>query len=204
MFTGLIENTGIIAIFEKTGYGARIGIKTSFQKTPICGESVCVDGVCLTVSSIKNNIVYFDLSNETIDRTTFKNIQRNKKVNIERSITLDKLLGGHLVYGHIDSIGKVVANRKLQNTDILTIEYPNKYSKYIVEKGSITVNGVSLTISKELNSRFEVALIPETIKRTNLGELRPSDEVNLEFDIIAKYIDSICEKGKCATKSYHR
>ena len=196
MFTGLTESIGKIASVSRDTAGMSILILSTFNKILNQGESVLVDGVCLTVSAATADGFSAYLSQETIDRTTFKKVFPNKKVNLELPLSATSFLGGHLVSGHVDTTGTIISNRTKGETKILSIRYPTSFSKYVVEKGSIAVNGVSLTISKAGDTNFEIVLIPETIKRTNLGTSHSGDLANLEFDMIAKYIERIISKRK--------
>ncbi len=191
LFTGLINNVGTIKASLPAGGGKRLDIAAEFDTALILGESIAVDGVCLTVAAIGNSGFAADVSPETLERTTLGKYRCGDSVNIERSLQASDRLGGHIVQGHIDCVGKALWIRKNGDYANLAVSYPAQYAKYIVEKGSIAVHGVSLTIAKLRSGQFEVALVPETLERTTLGDLKPGVHVNLEFDILAKYVEKI-------------
>lgn len=190
MFTGIVESTGKIISHQNERVTILI---PSSQKINI-GESISVNGMCLTVESVKDDNITFYLSYESLKRSSFKLWKKGNIVNIERALTPEKLMGGHIITGHIDCIGIV---KGFYKKEILKIGYPKMFSKYLVEKGSISINGVSLTISKIRGEEFEVSIIPHTLKNTNIINLKIGDKVHLEFDIIAKYLEKlISEKEK--------
>ena len=189
MFTGLIQTMGRVLDVTRRSGGVTIRIEARFPGTPLeKGESIAVDGACLTVERISANDFEAFASEETLSRTTLKNFQRNYKVNLERAATPASLLGGHIVQGHVDCVGTVLDVISKGETKVLKVRAQNEIVPYLVTKGSIAVNGVSLTINKVAGSVFEVMVIPETLRSTNLGLLRPSSLVNLESDIIAKLV----------------
>lgn len=187
MFTGIIESTGKIISFQNRKVTILI---PAYQKINI-GESISVNGMCLTVESVKDENYTFYLSYESLKRSSLELWKKGNIVNIERAITPEKLMGGHIITGHIDCIGIV---KDFYKREILKIEYPKKFSKYLVEKGSISINGVSLTVSKISRESFEVSIIPHTLKNTNIINLKIGDKVHLEFDIIAKYLEKSIDK----------
>jgi len=191
LFTGLIENIGTVVRLSPIGTGKRLRIATDFEPTPVEGESIAVDGVCLTLTAIEKDGFSAEVSKETLDRTIIKKLKRGDKVNLERSLEANGRLGGHIVQGHVDCVGKVYSIRKSGGFAKLTVSFPRQYGKYIVVKGPVAINGVSLTVSKLDNDKLEVSLIPETLKRTTFGKLRTGSEVNLEFDILAKYVEKM-------------
>jgi len=189
MFTGLIETIGTVLDATRRSDGMLIRIEARFSKSPLeTGESIAVDGACLTVEKTFSAGFEAFASEETLARTTLKTFQRNQKVNLERAVSVSSLFGGHIVQGHVDCVGTVLEVINKGETKILTIRAGNEIGEYLVPKGSIAVNGVSLTINSVQGNRFEVMLIPQTLRSTNLGLLRPSSLVNLEADIIAKYV----------------
>jgi len=199
VFTGIIEDIGEVKRVIRTSAGARISIASSLQYS--LGDSVSVDGACLTVEEIKNNEIVVFLSEETISRTHFQyTLREGLKVNLERSLTPSSFMGGHIVLGHVDCTGSVYS--KVVNSEsaifIFRINDPS-YSKYLVEKGSVAVNGVSLTCFDIKEKTFKVAVIPFTLQKTTLGLLKEGDLVNLEFDIIAKYVEKLL-----STKTWNR
>jgi len=195
MFTGLIEEIGEIKIVKREGKSARIFVRTSL--TLERGASIAVDGVCITVEKIDRDGFWAFLSEESIKRTRFKFVLKpGIKVNLERPLTLADRLGGHLVLGHVDTTG-IIASIKRKGSGV-EMEFKLKdkcYAKFLVEKGSVAVNGISLTCFNIKDDSFKVALIPETLKKTNLGFARVGEPVNLEFDIIGKYVENMI-KGR--------
>ena len=191
MFTGIIESIGTVISLSQSGEGKRLLVKAEFAENLNAGESVAIDGVCLTVSGISEKGFFADISRETLLRTTLGSVARGSQVNLERALRADGRFGGHIVQGHIDCPGKVLWLKRTGKFASLAVGFPSAYLKYIVEKGSIAVSGVSLTVSKVFGEKFEAAIIPETLERTTLNKLRPGGKVNLEFDVFAKYIESI-------------
>ena len=185
MFTGIIEEVGKVK--EVSGKKGVLILQTSFPDLRT-GESVSVNGVCLTISRKDKNLVSFDLSPETLQKTALGRLKINQPVNLERALRLGDRLGGHLVTGHIDGKGKILAIRKTGAGKEMTVLFPPEIKKYLAAKGSVTIEGVSLTISGLSGNRLSIALIPYTLNKTTLGEKRVGDEVNLEVDIIARYL----------------
>ena len=197
MFNGIIYNQGIIKHLKKNpkyvsgSLVLEIASKVRFKKTDI-GESVCCDGVCLTLIRIKKRSFLFYLSKETLKRSNFRFTKIGKYINIEKSLLNGQKISGHYVQGHVDSTAKVRKITLVDKTWIIRLELNNKkLYKYLVEKASIAINGVSLTISKVGNKYFEISVIPHTLKLTNLKNLKPKDFVNVELDIFGKYIFKI-------------
>ena len=187
MFNGIIKNLGEITSIKKNKNSYIIGITSNLKVTKkMIGSSISCDGVCLTLYSFKKRIVFY-LSNETIKRSNFSK-KIGDKINIEKSLRHGDELSGHYVQGHIDTVGKIKNISISDKTWILRINIDNKFKRFIVEKASIHINGVSLTISKKLKESFEISLIPHTLKLTNLQNLKIGDFVNIEFDIFGKYI----------------
>jgi len=191
MFNGLIKHTGTIKKIYKKNNNCVLVVKSKikFSKNDI-GSSVSCSGACLTLENTKNNLNKFYLSKETIDRTNFKFSNKGDIINLEKSMKFGDRISGHFVQGHIDTtckIKKIISMGKSWNINFVLSK---KYKKYIVKKGSITINGVSLTISKILNFGFQIVIIPQTLKLTNLIYLRDNDIVNVEFDVLGKYINS--------------
>ena len=192
MFTGIVERTGMVRglSFNKLKVEAGQG----FSVKP--GDSVCVNGVCLTVSEICGSVLSFDISAESSRVTNFKDILVNDIVNLERALPSDGRFGGHFVTGHVDSIGKVKNIVKNGTTSIdVIIEFDNEYAKFLVNKGSICVNGTSLTVNEINGNTFRLTLIPYTLKETNLLELKIGARVNIEYDVIAKYVSNMLFSG---------
>ncbi len=192
MFTGIIEELGKVSNLEKRGAGARIVVsaQTVTQNTAE-GDSIAVNGVCLTALNITENSFAADVSDETLLRSTIGNLRVGSKVNLERAVTASTRLGGHIVQGHVDARGEFV--RAVQSGDFWTVRiaYPREIASYLVFKGSISVEGISLTVADLTDEWFEIAVIPKTWELTNLHALRRGDAVNLEADVIAKYVERI-------------
>lgn len=186
MFTGIIEETGIIrAITDKN---IKIQAKTVLENTKI-GDSIAVNGVCLTVTAIGNSEFSADISPETLKVTALGKLKSGSKVNLERALKADGRFGGHIVSGHIDGIAKIKNLKKNNDFFDLEIEFENSQEKYVVKKGSITINGISLTIAELNKNRAKIAVIPHTFENTNLKNLNIGDFVNIETDILAKYVE---------------
>jgi riboflavin synthase len=195
MFTGIVEELGEVAGIEHRGDAARLTIRGSTEDTSL-GESIAVNGVCLTVTDIMDGTFTADVMGETLDRSGLGALAPGAPVNLERSVRLADRLGGHLVQGHVDATAAIVSRTPAAHWDQVRISLPGKISRYVVEKGSIAVDGISLTVSAlsragEAEAWFEVCLIPETLKRTTLGVREPGDTVNLEVDVIAKYVERL-------------
>ncbi|MBM9614664.1 riboflavin synthase [Desulfobulbus rhabdoformis] len=192
MFTGIIQGLG--TLFEKrpAGGGMIFGIEADFDLTdPEEGESIAVNGACLTARNIKGNRFYVDVSPESIRRTGLGTLQSGSRVNLERALRLSDRLGGHLVSGHVDAQGQVRERRNAGDFTLFTFSIDAALTKYVVEKGSITINGVSLTVNSCERDQFSVSIIPHTLSVTTLGLLRQGDRVNLEVDIIGKYVEKL-------------
>ena len=194
MFNGIIYNQGIIKNIKKNSkyvsgsFVIEVASSIKFKKIDI-GESVCCDGVCLTLIGIKKNkSFFFYLSKETLNRSNFKKVKIGKSINIEKSLHFGKKISGHYTQGHVDTTSKIKNIKIIQKSWIIDLKIPKKFMKYLVEKASISVNGVSLTISKITKIGFQVTIIPHTLKLTNLIKLKKGDLVNIEFDIFGKYL----------------
>ncbi|CAN5363458.1 riboflavin synthase [soil metagenome] len=202
MFTGIIEELGQISALKKNADGAKIRVSASIvTKETKAGDSIAVNGVCLTALDIKPDGFAADVSQETLDKSTLGKLKNGAKVNLERAVTPTTRLGGHIVQGHVDSRGKFVS--AVQSGDFWTVRvsFPSEIGQYLVYKGSISVEGISLTIAALKDDYFEIAVIPKTWELTNLSTLKSGDEVNLEADVIAKYVERILLYGKGAEKS---
>ena len=190
MFNGIIFNTGVIKFIKGNDKSKLIGLKSNlkFKRNEI-GSSICCDGVCLTLSKIKNDLIFFYISNETINKSNFKYLKIGQKINLEKSLVYGKKISGHFTQGHVDTTAKVKKITIIDQSWSLNLKIENKiYSKYLVEKASISINGVSLTISKVFQNYFNLNIIPHTLKITNLNNLKVNDLVNVELDIFSKYI----------------
>jgi riboflavin synthase len=198
MFTGIVEELGEVAGIEHRADAARLTIRGSTQDTSL-GESIAVNGVCLTVAEILDGTFTADVMGETLNRSGLGALTPGAPVNLERSVRLADRLGGHLVQGHVDATATIISRTPTAHWDQVRIQLPGKISHYVVEKGSIAVDGISLTVAAlsapgEAQSWFEVCLIPETLKRTTLGTAEAGDTVNLEVDVIAKYVERLLSK----------
>jgi riboflavin synthase len=191
MFTGIINHTGIIDSLDNFESGARLRLRTSDQTPFVRGESLAVNGVCLTVMPGDDGVLVADVSNETLARTTLGALARGAKVNIERAMALSDRLGGHLVQGHVDCVGTLLSMKAEGEFAVYRWSVPQEYAELVVDKGSIAVDGISLTVVKPDGVSFGAALIPETLRRTNLGDAVVGARVNLELDMIAKYVRSL-------------
>lgn len=202
MFTGIIEESGKISSLEKHASGAKIRITAKIvTENTNEGDSIAVNGVCLTALDIKKDSFTADVSQETLDKSTLSKLKTGAVVNLERAVTPMTRLGGHIVQGHVDATGKFVSAK--QNGDFWTVRvsFPNEIGQYLVYKGSVSVEGISLTIAELKDDYFEIAVIPKTWELTNLSSLKSGDAVNLEADVIAKYVERIMLYGKNTEKS---
>ena len=194
MFTGIVEEVGRVTSIEQRGENRRITVaaaNTPRELKP--GDSVAVSGVCLTALDIKAGSFCADLAPETWARTSFSRIHEGALVNLELPMKSDGRFGGHIVQGHVDGVGKLIALERIADSENwwLHIELPNDVEKYTVYKGSISIEGISLTVAKLENSRCTIAIIPHTVEKTNLHSLKPGDPINLEADLIAKYVEKM-------------
>ena len=194
MFTGIIEETGTVEHIGSMKGGKELTIACSFAGETQVDESISVNGVCLTVVSQNGESFRVQCVEETLRKTSFGGISKGDIVNLERSLTLDKAIEGHIVQGHVDSTGTIIKIENRENDRLLTIEYPESFTAYLVGRGSIAVDGISLTVAREQDNYFTVAIIPYTWEHTNMKDLREGDTVNLEYDIFGKYIVRYMEK----------
>lgn len=202
MFTGIIEESGKIAAMEKRNDGALIKIAAKIVVgDAVEGDSIAVNGVCLTALHISKDGFSADVSNETLQRSTLRSLAVGTRVNLERAVTPTTRLGGHIVQGHVDARGTFLG--AIQDGDFWTVKigFPKDIGQYLVYKGSVSVEGISLTIANLYADSFEIAVIPKTWELTNLSSLKNGDAVNLEVDVIAKYVERIMLYGKGAAKS---
>ena len=197
MFTGIIEETGKLLSQENIPGGKRLKISASkiFDGLKI-DDSICVNGVCLTVTKIDKNSFWCDAVGETLKKTTLANVNQNYELNLERALRLTDRLGGHLVQGHVNGVGVITQLTKLGENYSLEIEIPLKITKYVVDEGSITVDGISLTVAKITESKITLSIIPHTWNNTNLRQRKTGDKVNIETDIFAKYVEKILRSSK--------
>ncbi len=191
MFTGIIEATGAVSSYVLGGESARLIISSqNFETSTISeGDSIAVNGVCLTAATIREREIEFDVSPETLSVTTGFKI--DQIVNLERALTLQTLIGGHLVSGHVDGVAIVKEIEIIDNNWQVVIECPDRLAKYCVNKGSVTLNGVSLTINHASSNQININLVPHTLSVTNLKSLSVGDFVNIEIDMIARYVEKI-------------
>jgi len=190
MFTGIIEELGTVASLEMRETGARIVISASVVTSDVQdGDSIAVNGVCLTALDTSPRGFSADVSQETLDRSTLGRLRPGSRVNLERAVTPATRLGGHIVQGHVDGRGHFLSAVQAGDFYTVRIGFPSELSRYFVHKGSVAVEGISLTIASLEKEHFEIAIIPKTWELTNLSTLSPGDAVNLEADIIAKYVE---------------
>jgi riboflavin synthase len=204
MFTGIVAELGEVAGIEQRGDAARLTIRGSTEDVSP-GESIAVNGVCLTVTGILDGTFTADVMGETLDRSGLGALTPGAPVNLERSVRLADRLGGHLVQGHVDGTGTIISRSPAEHWDQVRISLPVGISRYVVHKGSVAVDGISLTVSAlgppgalgggpDGGTWFEVCLIPETLKRTTMGTRQPGEVVNLEVDVIAKYVERLLDR----------
>jgi riboflavin synthase len=203
MFTGLVQSIGAIRELTRSGGGARIGIEApSLPAADLSpGESVSVDGVCLTVTRASARRFHADVVRETLDCTTLGRARSGHRVHLERSLQLGDRLGGHLVLGHVDTVATVVRLSKSGADVRLRVALAREIERFVALKGSIALNGVSLTVSGVWDDAFEVALVPATLSRTNLGTLRAGDRLNVEVDLLARYLEKMMRRDEPAHRA---
>ena len=190
MFNGIIFNTGKVKSIIKRPNSTLIGIETNLKfTTKELGSSISCDGVCLTLTRIKGKKIYFYISKETLNRSTFKLIRMNQVINLEKSLSYGQKISGHFTQGHVDTVASVKKINLLDKTWVIKCKIQDlKFNKFLIEKASISINGVSLTVSKVMKQLFEITVIPHTLKLTNLKNLKINDMINVELDIYSKYI----------------
>jgi riboflavin synthase len=202
MFTGLILELGEVTALERRGPGARLTIRgREIMRGIAVGDSIAINGVCLTVTSFENDCAYFDVSSETVDRSNIGILRRGDKVNLEPSLRLDSKLGGHFVTGHIEASGRIRSRKADGDAERIEIEAPPSVLKYITPKGSVAVDGISLTVVDAQQDSFSVVIIPHTSIMTTIGFKKTGDSVNLEPDILAKYVERLLQKNSAGTDS---
>ena len=197
MFNGIIFNQGLVTKFEKRSNGINIFVKADLKLThKDLGVSVACDGVCLTLINIKNKIMEFYLSDETIQRSKFKFLKINDRINLELPLKFGQKISGHICQGHIDSVGKIQNIKKIDKSYLFDLELVKKERANLIDKASICINGISLTISKVTKKGFQVWVIPHTFKLTNLSSLKKGSLVNIEIDILSKYVRNYFNEKK--------
>ncbi len=190
MFNGVIFNTGKVKNILRKRNSIYVGIQTKINlNKKDLGSSICCDGVCLTVEKVLKNKIFFYISNETLKRSNFRALKLNQTINLEKSLSFGKSISGHFIQGHVDSVAKIKKIKFIDKSWIINFQIINKkLNKFLIEKASISINGISLTISKIYQNSFEITVIPHTLKLTNLKNLKVNNLVNVELDIFSKYI----------------
>jgi len=197
VFTGIIETIGTIREITRRPNGARLGIDAAaIVASARLGDSLAVDGACLTVAALAGNAVTCDLSAETLSRTTLGTLRVGMRVNLERPLRLGDRVGGHLVSGHVDAVGQIVGRVPQGDGAVYRIQFPESLAPLLVPKGSVAVDGISLTVAALTGHRFDVAVIPYTLQGTTLAEKRVGARLNLEADLIGKYVARLAAKGE--------
>ena len=194
MFTGIIETIGIVESLDREGNNINLLVSSSISKDLEIDQSVSHDGVCLTVTNKSKKSHNVTIVNQTIQKSKFSDLRIGSELNLERSMKINGRIDGHIVQGHVDDVGKCVNIEDESNSWIFTFQISDKFSRYLVEKGSISINGVSLTCFDIKDKFFSVAIIPHTFQNTNFNKIKINDFVNIEFDIIGKYVDRIIKK----------
>jgi riboflavin synthase len=193
MFTGIVKELGTVAGVERSDEGARFEIGASFAGELETGDSVSVNGVCLTVTERQDGTFNADVMNQSLSLTGLGKLETGDSVNLEPALRAGDPLGGHIVQGHVDCTGDVAGLAADGIATRIAVVVPERYRRYVVEHGSVTVDGVSLTVARLTEAGFEVSLIPETLDRTTLGSTKKGDTVNLEFDVIARYVERLLQ-----------
>ncbi len=193
MFTGIVERLENVVAIEPTAAGRRLVVASGFETTPAIGDSIAVNGVCLTVVDAADRCIAFDVVTESLDRSNLGALEAGSQVNLERPMAAAGRFDGHVVQGHVDGRGTVVSRTSEGDADRLRVELSSDLARYVVEKGSITVDGVSLTVTAIGEDWFEFVLIPHTLDVTTLGKRGIGEHVNLEVDVIAKYVERLLE-----------
>lgn len=201
MFTGLVEGIGIVKGIRRTGNDMKLVVRP-----PSCmddfkvGDSISVDGVCLTVTGFRDGLLSMDVSTETFSRSTLGHLKPGSEVNLERALRLSDRLGGHLVLGHVDGVGKILAITQRQNSWSMRVGIDGRLARYIVEKGSVAVDGISLTVNQCGEEFFEVNIIPQTGRETTISKRKVGDLVNIETDLVGKYVDKFVTGARAREK----
>ncbi|MFB9314407.1 riboflavin synthase [Nocardioides plantarum] len=192
MFTGIVEELGTVEAVEDQGDAIRLTVRAAtVLEDAGLGDSISVNGCCLTVTTHDGELWTADVMQETLDKTSLQGVAPGDRVNLERAVTADKRLGGHIVQGHVDAVGHVVRRQPSEHWELVEVSMPPALGKYLVDKGSVTVDGVSLTVVEAGPESFTISLIPETLARTTLGLRQPGDRVNLEVDVLAKHVEKL-------------
>jgi riboflavin synthase len=192
MFTGIVEELGVVEGLEEQTDAIRLTVRGPHVVTDArLGDSISVNGCCLTVAERDGETFTADVMRETLDKTSLGALEPGSKVNLERAVTATTRLGGHIVQGHVDGTGEVLTRTPSEHWELVEVSLPDELARYLVDKGSITVDGISLTVVEVKDGSFTVSLIPETLARTTLGFKQPGERVNLEVDVIAKYVERL-------------
>jgi riboflavin synthase len=192
MFTGIVEELGEVVALEHEGDAARLTVRGPLVVSDaVHGASIAVNGVCLTVVDVKDDAFTVDVMKETLDRSSLTALAAGSPVNLERPVRPSDRLGGHIVQGHVDGVGRIISREPGERWEVVTVGLPADLARYVVDKGSITVDGISLTVVEARADAFTVALIPTTLELTTLGRKQPGDAVNLEVDVVAKYVERL-------------
>jgi riboflavin synthase len=202
MFTGIVEELGTVAAVEDQGDAIRLTVRSPHVLSDAgpastgLGDSIAVNGCCLTVAARNGDTWTADVMQETLDKTSLAGIAPGDRVNLERAVTPQTRLGGHIVQGHVDGVGTIARRTPSEHWEVVDVSMPPGLARYLVDKGSITVDGVSLTVVEARDDGFTVSLIPETLARTTLGAKEPGDPVNLEVDVLAKHVEKLLQHRK--------
>ncbi len=191
MFTGIVEEKGTVAALQQVETGAQLRVQSSFTGEVELGESVAVNGACLTVTTVEDDVMVFDLLHETLRLTNLGELKSGSPVNLERSLRIGDRLSGHFVQGHVDACAKVIRYDRVGQDHQLVVSLPEEFARLMVHKGSICVNGISLTVAELGESDFTIWIIPHTHEVTSLSVVEAGSRVNLEFDMLAKHIERL-------------
>jgi riboflavin synthase len=197
MFTGIVQGLGTVKSVSRMAQGCVLAIAPDFELDRCeLGESIAVNGVCLTATAISSSHFTADVSPETLSRTTLGELGPGSRVNLERALQLSDRLGGHIVSGHIDCVGQVAERRELRDFTLFTFRLENRFDRYLIEKGSVAIDGISLTVNSCSRGEFSVAIIPHTCSITTLGFRKVGHRVNIELDVIGKYVEKLLQSGR--------
>ncbi len=197
MFTGIVEGTGRVLRIEGRGQGKTLILRVPAHLTEVqLGDSINVNGACLTITGHREDVLEVDLSAETLQKTVLGQLVEGREVNLERALRLSDRLGGHIVTGHVDGTGMITSKRQEADFVLLRVRIPHGLTKYVVEKGSIGIDGVSLTVNRCTGDELEMMLIPYTLQKTTLMDKKAGDAVNIETDILGKYVEKVLTRGE--------
>jgi len=197
MFTGIVEGTGRVLRIEDRGQGKMLILRVPAHLTEVqLGDSINVNGACLTITGQREDVLEVDLSAETLQKTVLGQLVEGREVNLERALRLSDRLGGHIVTGHVDGTGIITSKRQETDFVLLRVRIPQDLTKYVVEKGSIGIDGVSLTVNRCTGDELEMMLIPYTLQKTTLMDKKAGDAVNVETDILGKYVEKVLTRGE--------